>query len=133
MKIIYKKLLILIAITSSLFFSISSYSYADEIKMKCETENVLSDNFTLFKYEKSLFGKKKVLHRTNGSWVDLFENPNVREYKVGDKSASFLVRKRSDWWFRIVLDFEMRENQVKVCYNSDCSGSIINSGSVPCS
>ena len=87
---------------------------------------------TLFKYEKSLFGKKKVLHRTNGSWVDLFENPNVREYKVGDKSASFLVRKRSDWWFRIVLDFEMREIQVKNCYNSDCS-RLVNSGSLPCS
>ena len=81
--------------------------------MKCETENLLSDNYTYFKYKSSIFSKK-VLYRIDGDWIDLSDNSNLQEYKMGDLSSSFLVRKRDDWWFRIVLDFETKEIQSEI-------------------
>ena len=99
--------------------------------MKCITENILSNNYTYFKYKSSIFSKK-VLYRIDGDWKDLSKNSNLQEYKMGDLSSSFLVKKRDDWWFRIVLDFETKEIQFRNCYNKECSGTLIGKGSLPC-
>ena len=96
MKQIYKNLIITVAISLSIIFSSSYLSFADEIKMKCITENILSKNYTYFKYKSSIFSKK-VLYRIDGDWKDLSKNSNLQEYKMGDLSSSLLVRKRDDW------------------------------------
>ena len=101
------------------------------MKMKCKTENVLLDNYTYFKYNNSIFSKK-VLYRIDGDWIDLSDNSNPQEYKMVDLSSSFLVKKRDDWWFRIVLDFETKEIQFRNCYNKECSGTLFAKGSFPC-
>ena len=127
MKQIYKNFIIPVVI----IFSSSFLSHADEIKMKCETKHVLSDNFTYFKYKSSIFSKK-VLYRIDGNWIDLSNDTNLQEYKMGDLSSNFLVRKRNDWWLHIVLDFETKELQFRNCYNKECSGTLIGKGSLPC-
>ena len=33
---------------------------------------------------------------------------------MGDYSSSLLVRKRGDWWFHIVLDFDIKEFNLKI-------------------
>ena len=132
MREVYKNITILFSITCSIFFSSVTFASSDEIKMRCITENILSNNYTYFKYKSSFFSKK-VLYRDNGNWIDLSQNSNLQEYKMGDLSSSFLVRKRDDWWFSIVLDFETKEILIKNCYNRNCSGTLIAKGSETCS
>ena len=49
---------------------------------------------------------------------------------MGDLSSSFFVKKRDDWRFRIVLDFEIKEIQIRNCYNKECSGTLLAKGSL---
>ena len=72
MKQFYKNFIITVAIIFPSIF----LSYADEIKMKCKTENVLSNNYTYFKYKSSILSKK-VLYRIDGDWIDLSDNSDL--------------------------------------------------------
>ena len=72
------------------------------------------------------------MYRIDGDWKDLSKNSNLQEYKMGDLSSSFLVRKRDDWWFRIVLDFETKELQIKSCPTRQCDKNLWAKGSEPC-
>jgi len=116
-----------------IFFMIFSPSaFAEEIKMKCDTRNILENETTFFKFNQSFF-QKNAFQRKDGNWINLSSNPNLMEYDVGDLSAKFLVKKRDDWWFRIVLDFETREMLIRNCYTRVCKeGELIAKGSQPC-
>ena len=117
---------------SIFFVMLSSSAFAEEIKMKCTIRNVMENETTNFKFVNSFF-TQKVMQRKDGNWIDLSSNPRLLEYETGDLSASFLVKKRDDWWFRIVLDFETREIQIKNCYTRECQkGKLIAKGSKPC-
>ena len=111
---------------------LSSSACAEEMKMKCNTKNILANETTFFKFNQSFF-QKNAFQRKDGNWINLSSNPNLMEYDVGDLSAKFLVRKRDDWWFDIVLDFETREIQIKSCYTRQCEdGKLWAKGSEPC-
>ena len=110
----------------------SPSAFAEEIKMKCGTRNIFENEATLFKFNQSFF-QKKAFQRKDGNWINLSSNPNLMEYDVGDLSAKFLVKKRDDWWFRVVLDFENREMHFRNCYTRECKkGELIGKGSKPC-
>ena len=114
------------------FVMLSSHAFADEIKMKCDTRNIMENETTFFKFNKSFF-QTKVFQRKDGNWVDLSSNQTLLDYDVGDLSAQFLVRKRSDWWFRVVLDFETKELQFKNCFTRKCEdGKLVGRGTAKC-
>lgn len=117
---------------SILFVMLVSSAFAEEIMMKCMTKNIMENETTFFKFDKSFF-QKNAFQRKDGNWINLSSNQNLMEYKVGDLSASFLVRKQDNWWFGIVLDFETREIQIKSCESERCEdGKLWAKGSEPC-
>lgn len=92
----------------------------------------MENETTFFKFKKSFF-QTKALQRKNGEWVDLSSNQSLLEYDLGDLSAKFLVKKRSDWWFRVVLNFETKELHFKNCYTRECvEGKLVAMGSSQC-
>ena len=96
------------------------------------TKNIMKNETTFFKFNQSFF-QKNAFQRKDGNWVNLSSNPNLMEYDVGDRSATFLVKKQDNWWFRIVLDFETREILIKSCENRLCEdGRLWAKGSEPC-
>ena len=117
---------------SILFVMLSSSAFAEEIMMKCMTKNIMENETTFFKFDKSFF-QKNAFQRKDGNWINLSSNQDLMQYEVGDLSASFLVRKKDNWWFGIVLDFETREIQIKSCESERCEdGKLWAKGSEPC-
>jgi hypothetical protein len=111
---------------------LSSSAFAEEIMMKCMTKNIMENETTFFKFDKSFF-QKNAFQRKDGNWINLSSNQDLMQYEVGDLSASFLVRKKDNWWFGIVLDFETREIQIKSCESERCEdGKLWAKGSEPC-
>jgi hypothetical protein len=73
------------------------------------------------------------MQRVSGNWVELSKNSLVSDYKLGDLSSSFVVKKKDNWYFQVVLDFETKQLDFKSCYNRECSGRIIMKHSRKCS
>ena len=115
-----------------IFISCTSSAFADEIKMKCDTRNIMENETTFFKFNKSFF-RTKAFQKKDGNWIDLSSNQRLLDYDVGDLSAKFLVKKRSDWWLRVVLDFETKELHFKNCFTRECEdGKLVGRGSKKC-
>ncbi|MDA9649858.1 hypothetical protein N9T46_00600 [bacterium] len=117
---------------SILFVMLSSSAFAEEITMKCTLQNLMENETTNFKFVNSFF-TQKTMQRRDGNWIDLSSNPRLLEYETGNLSASFLVKKRDNWWVRAILDFETKEINYKSCYTRECEeGRLVAKGSKPC-